>query len=99
MTQQMQLGFAPTLQERFEMWRCENPEIVARVKAVALSLKRNGHSRWGMKAIFEYIRFETALREKGGRFKLNNDYTSCLARWLMEREPELAGFFSTRGDG
>ena len=37
------------------------------------------------------------LRQQTPRRSLNNTYRSCLARWLMWREPTLRGRFETRG--
>lgn len=34
----------------------------------------------------------------GDEYKLNNDYRAFYARLLMANEPELAGFFETRGE-
>jgi len=44
-------------------------------------------------------RYELALNTNApvSTFKLNNNYTACYARLLMERNPEdLAGFFELR---
>ncbi|HEY5316508.1 MAG TPA: hypothetical protein VIJ20_00910 [Solirubrobacteraceae bacterium] len=48
--------------------------------------------------LFEVLRFETGLKTEGDPFKLNNDYRAPYARMMMEREPDLAGLFETRGD-
>ena len=96
MSRQTTFDFRPSLEERFEIWCVENPMIVSRIRSIALGLKRRGHKHWGMKGIFEYIRLETELREAGGTFKINNNYTSMMARKLMTEHPELDGFFETR---
>ena len=65
------------------------------LKALALRLKKVGVESYGMKALFEILRFN-ALLSVDSKFKLSNNYTSLYARLLMQQEPELAGFFVTR---
>ena len=51
----------------------------------------------GAKAIWERLRwhYETAKPE-GERYKLNNNYPSYMARFAMNREPKLVGYFDLR---
>lgn len=65
------------------------------LKALALRLKKVGVESYGMKALFEILRFN-ALLSVDNKLKLSNNYTSLYARLLMQQEPELAGFFVTR---
>jgi hypothetical protein len=84
---------------RFDRWVRENPELVPRLADAALRLKRQGRKHYGVKKFFEDLRWDdvpTPVRADGSRFKINNSYTAPMARLLMERYPELDGFFETR---
>lgn len=65
------------------------------LKALALRLKHVGVQTYGMKALFEILRFN-ALLSVDKKLKLSNNFTSLYARLMMQQEPELAGFFITR---
>ena len=57
-------------------------------------LRATGRTHYGAKAIAEVVRYDTAIRDAEITFKLNNNYTSGLARLYNE----VAGvdFFETR---
>jgi hypothetical protein len=66
---------------------------------MALRMKAQGVQRYGMKGLFEVLRWETTLRttRTGDEpWRLNNDFTCLYARKLVEEVPELAGFFELR---
>ena len=82
---------------RFRRFHKENPQVIQRIESIVAQLRQRGHARWGMKGIFEIIRYERALyTHSRDRFKINNDYTPYYARLVIERNPELAGFFDLR---
>lgn len=85
-----------TPQERFEAFHEANPHVYRALRLLALRLRRSGRRHYGMKGLFEVLRFDRALRTDGDEFKLNNNYTAAYARKLMADEPELDGFFETR---
>ena len=73
-----------------------NPEVYIEFDKGAMLLIETGVRHYGAKAIFEHLRFGTAVRGRGDIFKLNNNYTAFYARKWEENHPEYAGFFSTR---
>ena len=85
-----------SIQERFEAFHRANPHVYDRIVKLAIELKRRGRKHFGMKALFEFLRFTYALQTSGDEFKLNNIYTSRYARLVMDSVPELNGFFETR---
>jgi hypothetical protein len=86
-----------TIDEKFEEFQRQNGDILHLFIKFALELKRSGRKRAGAKAIVERIRWEIMLTNKpGSDYKINNNYTSRLARWAMDTEPELKGFFQLR---
>ena len=85
-----------TVEERFESFHAANPHVARRLAEMAVSLKRQGVKRYGMKALFEVLRYDAAMNTHGEPFKLNNNYTPYYARLLMDKMPGLRGFFETR---
>ena len=63
----------------------------------ARKLLSRGQRHYGMKAVFESIRFDWHVGLLGdGEFRLNNNHTSLMARRLMRVYPDLADFFEVR---
>ena len=63
----------------------------------ALKAKRGGFKRWGARAIFEVIRYETALSDSDPVFKIRTNKTREFAERAMLENAELEGFFELRG--
>lgn len=86
-----------TIEEQFRLFHEANPHVARILARMALDLKQRGREHFGMKALFETLRFHSALQTAGGEeWKLNNNYTALMARLLMEQYPELDGFFELR---
>jgi hypothetical protein len=95
-----------TLLDRFARWVEEHPEVVARAARVALQLKARGHRHYSVDGIWHILRWEHGLKAPSSTrsanpetpevVDLNNDFTAPMARHLMERYPDLEGFFRTR---
>jgi hypothetical protein len=62
-------------------------------------MKDLGFPSFGIAAIWEAIRYDRTLEvgPDGDGYVMNNSYRSYMAREVMERESDLAGFFETRG--
>lgn len=87
-----------TIEERFSAFHVANPHVYRALRSLALDLRRRGCQRYGMKGLFELLRWQSAISAKGPAepYKLNNIYTAHYARLLIVSEPALAGFFETR---
>lgn len=85
-----------TIQERFERFHDANPWVYDALVLLARELKRRGRSRFGIKLLFERIRYESMLQTHGDEFKLNNNYHSRYARLIAEQEEDLADVFQLR---
>ena len=79
-------------------WRFhqENPEVFDELVRLAKQLLRVGRNRYGIKALFEIVRFHRAMQTTDPCFKLNNNYHALYARLIMNTVPELGGFFELR---
>ena len=87
------------LDASFDTFCAENPEVYEQFRLLAVKLKAKGFDRWGAKAIWEVLRYELAISTTANvkDYKLNNNYTSRMARKLMNEEPEDFGdFFEVR---
>jgi hypothetical protein len=84
----------------FLTFHTNNPQILEMIVRYTRQLKGKGHTIFGMKAIFERIRWDYAIGtelsvdDKG--FKISNDYTSRYARMVESQHPDLRGFFRTK---
>lgn len=72
-----------------------NPDVYGRLKGMALRLRDRGHKHYGVKGLFEVMRWHHALATTD-EWKLNNNYTAFYARLLMREVPALRGFFVVR---
>ncbi len=90
--------FGCTLQQQFDVW-VHTPQgraVADRFIRLAYGLHKRG-LRMGAKAIWERLRWSYEVRRQPGEcFALNNNYTAYMARFAMQREPSLAGFFDLR---
>lgn len=84
------------IEAEFIRFHTENPHVYNEIKAIALDLKKSGVEFYGIKAIFEIVRFHRIIKTSDPAFKLNNNFTALYSRMLMENEEELDGFFRTR---
>ena len=89
--------FDKTIDQAFDDFNREHPEVYSELVRLARQLKSRGHKRYGIGSLFEVIRWHRALqsRDEAG-FKVNNNFRSRYARLIMQRESDLAGFFETR---
>ena len=90
----------PSIAQRFATW-LDTPDgqrVYAECRDRSLTLRRRGWRHFSIDAIWHSVRFDAAVKvgPDADGYKLNNDFTSHMARHLMATEPELAGFFETR---
>ena len=87
-----------TIWNRFRKFHAKNPKVYERAVELARQAKRKGRSQFGMKMIWEVIRWETflAMGDENEIFRLSNDFTSRYARVIMMNESDLVGIFKLR---
>jgi hypothetical protein len=94
---QLDLGWSDkTIQERFEAFHAENPEVYQLLCRYSREAKSAGRNHYGIEALFSRIRWHKQIETRGDDFKLNNDFRSRYARLLMQKESDLDGFFELR---
>jgi len=82
--------------QKFIRFHQRNPHVYKLIVDISMSMKRSGVHKFGMKGVFEYMRWQYSMQTQGERYKLNNVFTALYARLIMECEPGLKGFFETR---
>lgn len=67
-------------------WHLENKHVWRAFEAEAIRIVHSGITHWSSKTIWEYLRHETAIKEKTDRmFKLNNNRTALMSRlWAVK---------------
>ena len=74
----------------------KHPEVYAAFRTLALRLYERGVTHYGAKALFEVLRYETAIKAHGEPFKLNNSHVSRYARLLAANDLRFKDFFEFR---
>lgn len=85
-----------TVQEDFEWFHENNPEVYRRLVALVRQAQLKGYKRVGIKHLFEVLRWEMKVDTFAPDYRLNNNYTSRYARMLLEHHPEFEGFIEVR---
>ena len=89
--------FDDEIQRRFERFHAENPLIYTKLVELARQVKSRGYRQYGIASLFERLRWHFTIETKTDEpFKLNNDYRSRYARFIMATESDLADFFDLR---
>lgn len=81
--------------EGFSLWLTENWDLYRRFEeeAVAAASKRAHYSAY---TVIEYLRHETLLRDQDAEFKLNQAWTSSVARLFAHLNPTYQHVFEFR---
>jgi hypothetical protein len=86
-----------TIDDRFKDYIIANPRVFTLFCKYAEMVRAKGYHRYSADAIVHRIRwhenFETTRTDE---FKINDHYSSRLARLLIERDPTYEGFFELR---
>lgn len=80
----------------FLAYHALNPQVYALLRRFALEAKRAGLRRGSIEDVHARLRWHASVEVKNDGFKVNNNWRPFYARFLMEQEPELEGFFETR---
>jgi hypothetical protein len=63
---------------------------------LALQIRGQGFARYSARAILHRIRWHYHIERGMREFKCNNNWTPTMARWCLNRNPQLEGFFELR---
>lgn len=86
-----------SIQAAFLRFHGENPQVYAELVKLCREAREHGRRKIGVKMLWEVMRWNLWLRIKSDDdFKLNNNYTSRYARYIMKMEADLANIFDLR---
>ena len=88
-----------TIRDAWMSFHAAHPEVYRMFERFALEGVAAGMELLGAKAVWERLRWETAVaarRPDGTAFRLYNNYTAYYAREFMARHPEYPEVFATR---
>jgi hypothetical protein len=89
--------FDATIQERFETFHKQHPEVYGYLLALCFDLLHKGRKRYGIRPLCERVRWHFQVEQDlGDEFKLNDHYLSRYARLIVHEHPEFDGFFEVR---
>ena len=87
----------PAERLKYEAFKEANPWVMPALLQMVYKLHIQGHTHYGIAALVEVLRYEYALtNDPSSDFKFNNNYRAFFAREIMQTNPQLNGFFSTR---
>jgi hypothetical protein len=82
---------------KYEAFKEANPWVLPKLTRMCVDLRNRGHWHYGIAALVEVLRYDFALtNDPSSEFKFNNNYRAFMAREIMQNNPLLDGFFSTR---
>lgn len=92
------LLFERASERKFRQFHESNPQVYRLLVEYARKAKERGYFSYGIGALWEVVRWDNHLKFalSGVEPKMNNNYRSRYARLIMEREPDLRGFFHLR---
>lgn len=82
--------------DSFGEWIEENRHIWKAFEREALEIFNRGQKHYSARTIVEFLRHHSAIRERGGMWKINNDSVPYLARLFVLLYPEANQLFEFR---
>lgn len=87
---------AGQLSQEFLAWLPENLHIWEAFVAEAFKVIRAGYTHYSARTIIHFLRHHSALQERGGEWKVNNNWSPYLARLFDAVYPQHAGLWEYR---
>ena len=91
-------GLKYRVKKNFEKWYPDNMHVIDAFEKEALYLKKYGkRERYSVYTIREKLRWDSLISENSSEdYKLNNNYSPCIARIIMHMNPVMEGMFQLR---
>lgn len=90
------VAYPKQFRKGFADWLYENLDIQRRLEAEALAVVNLGFRHYSAHTIIEYLRHHTNLTDKTGRFKIDEKWSSSMARLFAHMHPQHKDLFSFR---
>lgn len=88
-----------SIRKAFHVFDSEHPEVFEMFEKFAFEAVQAGTEKLGAAAVWERMRWETAVGQKMGGgpiYRLNNNFRAYYARKFMQKHPECGQLFETR---
>lgn len=86
-----------SITEHFQLFHEKNPHVYTLLLDMARKASKNGAKQCSIKMLFEVLRWRTNVEtERVDEFKISNSLTAPYARFIMLKNPELAGIFNLK---
>lgn len=86
-----------SIEADFWNWLAKNPQVETELVSLARRWRdRRPNQQCGIGMLWETLRWTVAMNTQGSDWKLDNRFRSYMARYLMEKYPDLDGLFETR---
>lgn len=82
--------------EGFAAWLSDNWKMYQRFERIALDVNAHGRRHYGANSIIEVIRYQTVMADASDEFKVDDRWTSSMARLCVLMNPFLRDFFEFR---
>ena len=92
----VEVGGFDSQRDQFLAFHDANPHVLGAVLDLARQMRAAGWERGSIGLIFERIRWLHAVRTRGSKYKLNNNFRAYYARLAMAVDPSLDGWFKLR---
>lgn len=79
----------------WERFHAEHPEVYEKLVGLAREVQSRG-KRVGIRLLWERLRYFYYIEQNSDKYRYNDHLPPYYARYIMERNPDLAGFFETR---
>ncbi len=84
-----------SLRNEWYVYHQNNPQVYQLICHFAGQAMRAGHSKYGISAIWERVRWEIAVTTRDTNFKMPNNHRAYYARLWLENHPHHPKFFRT----
>lgn len=91
--------YNPKKISRYCVWIIDNDDVFRKFKDFAMDIHRRGFRKYSADCILNYLRWHEVFTTSGDPFKINNDFSSMMARHLVYHYPNLHDLFSFRQTG
>jgi len=81
------------IEDKAREWMQRNPNVMDRFISFARKAKAQGVKRLGIALLVERVRWYGIVDSPDEDFKISNTHRAYIAREIMERCPDLDGFF------
>ena len=85
-----------SIRDGFNKFISENPHIYKSFEEQTFRAIKKGRTKISSDLIINYIRWEQFIESSDENFKINNSYSSYIARFFIKKNPQYSNLFNLR---